>query len=83
MSIITLPNNSELDPLPYSEIVGLGADLYNYYIFRTEFGGYMIPKSELGDKSEEFRRFHREKVRQAICEQTQPFCASARMDAPP
>lgn len=57
MRIITLPNNSELDPLPYSEVVGLGADLYNYYIFRTEFGGYMIPKSELGDKSEEFRRF--------------------------
>ena len=62
MRIITLPNNSELDPLPYSEVVGLGADLYNYYIFRTEFGGYMIPKSELGDKSDEFRRFIEKKT---------------------
>ena len=62
MRIITLPNNSELDPLPYSEIVGLGADLYNYYIFRTEFGGYMIPKSELGDKSDEFQRFIEKKT---------------------
>ena len=62
MRIITLPNNSELDPLPYSEVVGLGADLYNYYIFRTEFGGYMIPKSELGDKSDEFQRFIEKKT---------------------
>ena len=62
MRIITLPNNSELDPLPYSEVVGLGADLYNFYIFRTEFGGYMIPKSELGDKSDEFQRFIEKKT---------------------
>lgn len=62
MRIITLPNNSELDPLPYSQVAGLGADLYNYYIFQTEYGGYMIPKSELGDKSIEFKNFIEKKT---------------------
>jgi hypothetical protein len=57
MRVITLPNNAELDPLPYSDVAGLGADLNNFYIFRTEYGGYMIPKSELGDKSDEFKKF--------------------------
>ena len=57
MRVITLPNNAELDPLPYSDVAGLGADLNNFYIFHTEYGGYMIPKSELGDKSEEFKKF--------------------------
>ncbi len=57
MRVITLPNNAELDPLQYSDVAGLGADLNNFYIFRTEYGGYMIPKSELGDKSEEFKKF--------------------------
>ena len=58
MRIITLPNNSELDPLPYSEVAGLGEDVYNFYVFRNEYGGYMIPKSEIGDDNiVEFREF--------------------------
>lgn len=57
MRVITLPNNSELDPLPYSAVAGLGEDIGNFYLFRTQYGGYMIPKSELGEKSEEFRKF--------------------------
>ncbi len=62
MRIITLPNNSELDPLPYSEVVGLGADLYNYYIFRTEFGGYMIPKSSSAIRAMSFNALSRKKT---------------------
>ena len=53
-----LENTSDIE-----EVIGiLRADLYNYYIFRTEFGGYMIPKSELGDKSDEFQRFIEKKT---------------------
>lgn len=62
MRVITMPNNSELDPLPYSAVVGLGADYNAYYIFKDEFGGYMIPKSELGSKSDEFRNFIEKKT---------------------
>ncbi len=62
MRVITLPNNSEIDPLPYSKIAGLGADLYNYYIFQNEYGGYMIPKAELGEKSAEFKAFIEKKT---------------------
>lgn len=63
MRIITLPNNSELDPLPYSQVAGLGEDIGNLYIFRTEYGGYMIPKSEIGDENiVEFKKFIEKKT---------------------
>jgi len=55
--IITLPNEQELDPLPYSAIAGLGKDMTAYYIFQNQYGGYMIPKAELGDRSDEFELF--------------------------
>lgn len=58
MRVITLPNNSELDPLPYSQIAGLGEDMTSLYLFRNEYGGYMIPKSEIGDENiVEFKKF--------------------------
>lgn len=57
MRIITMPNNSELDPLPYSKIEGLGEDVENFYIFQSRYGGYMIPKSQLGKEKDEFKSF--------------------------
>ncbi len=57
MRIITMPNNSELDPLPYSQVEGLGEDTGNFYIFKNRYGGYMIPKSQLGDEKNEFKSF--------------------------
>lgn len=55
MRIITLPNESELDPLPYSKIAGLGEDATYFYIFQNEYGGYLIPKEQLGDRVDEFK----------------------------
>ena len=57
MRIITLPNNAELDPLPYSKVEGLGEDFDNFYIFQSRYGGYMIPKSQLGEDKDEFKSF--------------------------
>lgn len=57
MRVITLPNNSELEPLPYSKVEGLGEDFDNFYIFRNRYGGYVIPKSELGEDKDEFKSF--------------------------
>ena len=57
MRIITLPAGDELDPLPYSQVLQLGEDFKAYYLFRDQYGGYRIPKEELGEREEEFRNF--------------------------
>ncbi len=62
MRIITMPNNSELAPLPYPEVEGLGEDMLYFYIFRNRYGGYVIPKSQLGDSANEFRKFIEDKT---------------------
>ena len=57
MRIITMPENSELEPLKYSEIFRLGEDRNAFYIFQSQYGGYMIPKSSLGEREDEFKEF--------------------------
>lgn len=62
MEIISLPEETRTgQPLPYSDILRLGEDMNYYYIFRDQFGGFMIPKAALGDQAKDFRRFLEEK----------------------
>lgn len=60
--IVSLPEREELAPLPYSRVEQLGEDFKAYYLFRDQYGGYMIPKAALGDRENEFRRFVEEKT---------------------
>ena len=62
MHIVSLPEREELDPLPYGKVEQLGEDFKAYYLFRDQYGGYMIPKAALGDREAEFRRFLEEKT---------------------
>lgn len=55
--IISLPGDEELDPLPYSQVCGLGEDNQNFYIFRDRYGGYVLPKEKLADREDAFRSF--------------------------
>ena len=55
--IISLPGDEELDPLPYSQVCGLGEDNRNFYIFRDRYGGYVLPKEKLADREDAFRSF--------------------------
>lgn len=58
MHIFSLPEDTELgEALPYSKIFGLGEDTEYFYIFRDQYGGYMLPKSELGEKKYDFKTF--------------------------
>ena len=58
MHIRPLPEKEgEEQLLPYSNFYGLGEDLQYYYIFRDQYGGYMIPKEQLGERAERFRAF--------------------------
>jgi len=63
MNIIALPENvSSGDPLSYDDILRLGEDREYFYLFRNQYGGYMIPKKELDEKEKEFRLFIEEKT---------------------
>ena len=61
MHVIALPEKELLSSLAYSEMAKLGEDVNFFYIFRDSYGGYMIPKEQLGDKRDEFRAFVQQK----------------------
>ena len=63
MYVISLPENKSLgNPLAYSDIYRLGEDYSYFYIFRDQYGGYMVPKNELEGKTEEFCDFIEKKT---------------------
>lgn len=66
-------DKQEDDFLPYSKIYGMGEDIQYYYIFRDRYGGYMIPKSELGDESKEFREYVEKKSGKTFVLRRIPF----------
>ena len=55
--IIDLNSGEELDPVAYGDILGLGEDRDALYLFRSQYGGYRIPKEALGEREGEFRSF--------------------------
>ena len=57
MRVFDLKTGEELDALPYGEVLRLGEDAGAYYLFRNEYGGYRVPKEQLGERAEEFRGF--------------------------
>lgn len=66
LEVIPLPENANGEPLVYSEIHRLGEDGEYFYLFRNQFGGYMIPKEELGEKEKDFRLFMEQKTNQSF-----------------
>lgn len=60
--IIDLNSGEELDPVAYGDIFGLGEDRDALYIFRSQYGGYRIPKEALGEREDSFRRFVQNKT---------------------
>lgn len=73
MRIITLPDREELAPLDYKAVRRMGEDLRYFYLFRDEYGGYMIPKEALGARPEDFRRFLQEKTGQSVHSRQAPI----------
>ena len=65
MHIISLPEERELnEPLAYKNVYRMGQDFRYYYIFRDQYGGYMIPRDKLGERQLEFRDFMEKKTGQ-------------------
>ena len=55
-------DRQSLTALPYGEVLGLGEDYDAFYLFRTQYGGYRVPKAALGAREGDFRRFVEEKT---------------------
>ena len=73
MEIITMPENTSLgDPLMYDAVEKLGEDADYFYLFRDQFGGYMIPKEEMGKEVDDFRFFVEEKCKKTFQTQIAP-----------
>ncbi len=73
MRIFTLPDGEELDALPYGEVLALGEDYDAFYLFRTQYGGYRVPKAELKDREGEFRRFVEDKTGKLFMRRVTPL----------
>ena len=73
MRIFTLPDGEELDALPYGEVLALGEDYDAFYLFRTQYGGYRVPKEGLKDREGEFRRFVEEKTGKLFMRRVTPL----------
>lgn len=59
--------------LSYQDILRLGEDFQYFYFFRDRFGGYMVPKKTLGDKSDAFRSFMETATGQKFRSRTAPI----------
>lgn len=55
--IIPMPENANGECMAYADVHRLGEDGEYFYIFRNQYGGYMVPKAELGEREKEFRLF--------------------------
>ena len=70
MEVITMPENTSLgDPLMYDSILKLGEDADYFYLFRDQYGGYMIPKEEMGKEVDDFRFFMEQRLLQMFQKQ--------------
>lgn len=64
--------DSEQSTLAYADILRLGEDYNYYYLFRNQYGGYMIPKKELSQKTAAFRTFMEKATNQKFRSHTAP-----------
>ena len=63
VSIIALPEQPDQNSrLAYGDVARLGEDDGYFYIFRDQYGGYMVPRDQLGDNAYDFRAFIEQKT---------------------
>lgn len=56
-SVKGVPLGENEQYLPYSQVYKLGEDGENFYLFRDQYGGFVVPKEKLGSREQEFRDF--------------------------
>lgn len=68
VQITALPEREgeESEILPYSEIIAVGEDWGNFYLFPNQFGGYVIPKEQLGENVRKFKGFIQDRTGRTV-----------------
>jgi len=66
-------SDMEQSTLAYQDILRLGEDSNYYYLFRNQYGGYMIPKKELPQDAAAFRNFMEKAANQRFRSHTAPI----------
>ena len=81
IEIYVLPAGKKEVSLRYTDFDKLGEDHRFFYLFRDSYGGYMIPKEELGDEKEvtAFREFLEQKSGKTVCRKTIPLLRAMQM----
>ena len=66
MEIVLLPEieDEENSFLSYDAVYRLAEDAKYFYLFRDAYGGYMVPKDQLKEQENQFRKFLQEKTGQ-------------------
>ena len=59
MEIRVLPIREDEEPehLKYKELERIAEDGEYFYLFRNQYGGYMVPKDQLNGRVDQFRDF--------------------------
>lgn len=79
MEILSLPKEERLEEsLRYQDILRLGEDYRYYYLFRNQYGGYMIPKEQLGEQGPDFCSFLEQKTGLSFRSRTAPVLRVAQ-----
>lgn len=85
MEIIILPEREDEEPehVKYRDLEKISEDRDYFYLFRNQYGGYMVPKEELNGQDDQFRDFL-EKQTGMFCEvRTAPWIKLIRwMNSP-
>lgn len=66
MEITVLPEreDEESEHLNYKDLERIAEDSDYFYLFRNQYGGYMVPKNQLNGKVDDFRYFLEERTGQ-------------------
>jgi len=75
MEITVLPEreDEESERLSYKELEKITEDADYFYLFRNQYGGYMVPKSQLNGKVDQFRDFLEERTGQRMQVKAAPW----------
>lgn len=65
--------DEENEQVKYKELERIAEDGEYFYLFRNQYGGYMVPKSQLNGRSDDFRVFLEKATGQKIAVKAAPW----------
>lgn len=85
MEIIVLPEREDEEPehLKYKDLERIAEDGDYFYLFRNQYGGYMVPKDQLQGRIDDFRYFLEKQTGQVCYVNSAPWVKLVRRMSSP